>query len=422
VNNWYLHDGLVYRNYKLRQEDILVINGKIAAFGDKAKAGFLERSASITAFNASGYVICRGFLDLHVHLREPGFAEKETIATGTKAAAAGGFTAVCAMPNTNPSLDSPDKLIDFKPRLRKDARVKVIPIAAITKGRAGAELTDFDALIGSGITLFSDDGDPVPTSLLRQAMEKLANSGGVLINHLEEKSLVKPGLFADAIPPQSEYLMLERDLEMAAKTGCRYHAAHLSCAESVELIAAAKRSGLPVTAEVTPHHLTLTINDIGEPQGDFQMKPPLRTEADRSALIEGLRRGVIDAVATDHAPHGREKEQRIGLDSPFGVTGLETAFPALYSNLVLTGMLELEQLLQALTFGPGRVVNQDCDLIPGGAADLVVIDLARQKTVERGHFYSKGTNSPFVGRRLQGWPVLTLVDGEERFNANRAEH
>ena len=336
MNNWYLHDGVVYRGRRLRREDLLVINGTVAAFGHEAKAGFEAMKnadpASVTAYNASGCVISHGFLDLHVHLREPGFESKETIATGTKAAAAGGFTTVCAMPNTNPSLDSLDQLWDLKKRIQKEAQVKTIPIAAVTKNRAGQVLTDFAAFVEHGVVLFSDDGDPVPDPLLREAMTELAALGGLLVNHLEEKSLVKPGFFAEAIPPQSEYLMLERDLAVVAETGCRYHAAHLSCAESVALIAEARNHRLPVTAEVTPHHLTLTMDDICEPQGHFQMKPPLRTDADRRALIEGLRLGVIDAVATDHAPHGREKEHGMDSDSPFGVTGLETAFPVLFPN------------------------------------------------------------------------------------------
>ena len=425
MNNWYLHDGVVYRGRRLRREDLLVINGTVAAFGHEAKAGFEAMKnadpASVTAYNASGCVISHGFLDLHVHLREPGFESKETIATGTKAAAAGGFTTVCAMPNTNPSLDSLDQLWDLKKRIQKEAQVKTIPIAAVTKNRAGQVLTDFAAFVEHGVVLFSDDGDPVPDPLLREAMTELAALGGLLVNHLEEKSLVKPGFFAEAIPPQSEYLMLERDLAVVAETGCRYHAAHLSCAESVALIAEARNHRLPVTAEVTPHHLTLTMDDICEPQGHFQMKPPLRTDADRRALIEGLRLCVIDAVATDHAPHGREKEHGMDSDSPFGVTGLETAFPVLFSELVLPGLLPLERLLDALTANPGRVIGQNHDLTVGQAADLVVLDLDRERVVCREQFFSKGTNSPYIGRKLKGWPVLTLVDGEERYNANHAK-
>lgn len=429
MNNWYLHDGLVYRSNQLQREDVLVINGRIAAFGHEAKARYeamlreapKEAAASITAYNASGCVISHGFIDLHVHLREPGFERKETIATGTMAAAAGGFTTICAMPNTNPALDSLETLTDLLQRIDQDAHVKVIPIAAVTQKRAGQALIDFAALRKHGVFLYSDDGDAVSSSLLIPAMNELAAVGGVLINHLEDKSLVNPGLFADAIPPESEYLMLKRDLAATAETQCRYHAAHLSCAESVELIAEAKEQGLPVTAEVTPHHLTLTMDDISKPKGHFQMKPPLRSAADRRALVEGLRLGIIDAVATDHAPHGREKENSIDLDSPFGVTGLETAFPVLFTKLVLPGMLPLERLLQALTACPGRILNQAGDLVVGSAADLVVLDLGREQVVRQEQFFSKGTNSPYLGQILKGWPVLTLVDGEERYNANHAK-
>lgn len=417
MDSWYLHDGIVFRSGKFQQEDVLIVNGKIAAFGLEAQRLRRQTSAPVRDYNAEGMVISHGFVDLHVHLREPGFTSKETIASGTMAAAAGGFTTVCAMPNTKPPLDTLNRLADLERRIKQYAQVKVVPIAAATRNRAGKVLNEYRDFVQHGISLFSDDGDPVETEVIAAVMKELAAVGGVLINHLEDKSLVKPGFFADAIPPESEYRMLERDLELVAKYQCRYHAAHLSCAQSVRLIAEAKAAGLPVTAEVTPHHLTLTIDDIAEPYGHYQMNPPLRTDADREALIEGLRTGIIDAVATDHAPHGREKEQGLYSDSPFGVTGLETAFPLLYSKLVLAGRLKLERLLAALTLGPGMVLGHNCDLAVGEAADLVALDLNQIRTVSADQFFSKGTNSPFIGQELRGWPVLTLVNGEEKYSA-----
>jgi dihydroorotase len=354
-------------------------------------------------------------------LREPGFESKETIETGTKAAAAGGFTTVYAMPNTEPPLDSVERLFELKERIRQSAFVGVEPIAAVTKGRAGGEISDLAGLVHHGVRLFSDDGDPVESGIIKGVMEQLASINGVLVNHLEEKSLLRSGLFWDAVPPESEYIMLERDLTLVAETNCRYHAAHLSCARSVELIGKAKQEGLPVTAEVTPHHLTLTKDDIAFPEGNYQMKPPLRTEADRLALIEGLRTGVIDAVATDHAPHGREKDGVIYPDSPFGVTGLETAFPVLYSNLVLTGRLQLERLLAALTTGPGKVAGQSGELKIGEVGDIVVLDLECRRTVEADKFFSRGTNSPYIGQKFRGWPVLTLVNGVAKYSAGRPD-
>jgi dihydroorotase len=416
MNSWYLHDGLVFRMGRLQQEDILILHGRIAAFGTEAARLSLESAVPIRGYDAGNCVVSHGFLDLHVHLREPGFESKETIESGTKAAAAGGFTTVYAMPNTEPPLDTVDRLLQLQERIEQSAFVRVKPIAAVTKGRASREINDLAEFIDHGVSVFSDDGDPVDDKLIKEVMEQLASLNGLLVNHLEDKSLLGPGLFSDGTPPESEYVMLERDLATVAETRCRYHAAHLSCARSVKLISEAKQKGLPVTAEVTPHHLTLTEDDTTFPEGNFQMKPPLRTETDRLALIEGLRTGIIDAVATDHAPHGREKDHGIYADSPFGVTGLETAFSVLYSKLVLTGHLELERLLAALTTGPGKVAGKSCDLEIGEAADIVVLDLACQRTVETDGFYSKGTNSPYIGQRLQGWPVLTLVDGVERYN------
>jgi len=421
MNNWYLHDGLVFRGGRLKKEDILILHGRIAAFGSEAATMRRQSSVPVKDYDAGSYVVSHGFIDLHVHLREPGFESKETIESGTKAAAAGGFTTVYAMPNTKPPLDSVPRLFRLKERVKQSAWVRVEPVAAVTKDRAGREINDLAGLVHHGVMQFSDDGDPVDSGIIREVMEQLASLNGVLVNHLEEKSLVGSGLFWDGIPPESEYVMLERDLELVAQTNCRYHAAHLSCAQSVELIASAKEQGLPVTAEVTPHHLTLTKDDIAFPQGNYQMKPPLRTEIDRLALIEGLRTGTIDAVATDHAPHGREKDSGVYHDSPFGVTGLETAFPVLYSDLVLAGHLSLERLLAALTTGPGKVAEQQAELEIGGAGDIVVLDVHCQRTVAVDGFYSKGTNSPFIGQMLTGWPILTLVNGVEKYRAERLE-
>lgn len=413
--NWYLHNGLVYRNHCISKESVLILDGLIAAFGDGADDRRRTIQGSIRDFDATGMLISPGFIDLHTHLREPGFESKETLASGTKAAVAGGFTAVCPMPNTDPVLDSLEALDDLNKRMRESANCKVYPIAALTEGRQGQKTVDYEGFRARGVVLFSDDGDPLEENIAKEVFLGVKQVDGIVINHLEDKTLVEEGFFYEQIHPESEYLMLERDLELVRKTNCCYHVAHASAWQTVERIARAKQEGLPITAEVTPHHLTLTHRDIREPKGHFQMKPPLRTETDRLALVEGLKSGVIDLVATDHAPHGTEKEHRLSNGSPFGVTALETAFPILYTELVLGNHLNLEQLLHGLTRAPATVLGTPGELEVGTPADLVVLDLKTEKLVTREGFKSKGTNSPYIGKTLKGWPFLTLVDGKERF-------
>ncbi len=409
--NWYLHNGSVYRNQRIKQESVLILGGLIVAFGEAADEARQLFRGPIRDFDAGGQLISAGFIDLHTHLREPGFENKETIVSGTMAAVAGGFTTVCPMPNTNPTLDSLEVFDDLAKRIRNNAHCKVQPIAALTQGRQGTKTVDYKGFKARGVVLFSDDGDPLDENVAEEAFVGVGEVGGVLINHLEDKALIGKGFFYEQIPPESEYLMLKRDLELVRKTRCRYHVAHVSAWQTVELITKARAEGLPVTAEVTPHHLTLTYEDIKEPRGHFQMKPPLRTEKDRRALVEALNSGVIDIVATDHAPHGTEKEQGLFDGSPFGVTALETTFPALYTELVLKGTLSLERLLYSLTIAPGAILGVEAELKVGARADVAVLDLIQEKVITKELFQSKGTNSPFIGRTLQGWPSLTLVDG-----------
>lgn len=415
MENWYLPNGLVYRTGTLKAQSVLIAAGRVAALGEEADRLQKGWVGPIGVFDARGCLISRGFVDLHTHLREPGFVDKETIASGTAAAAAGGFTSVCPMPNTAPPLDSTEALRALEAKIERGAVVKIHPIAALTVGRRGKTPVEYGGFVSRGVRLFSDDGDPLADEIAQEVFEKVQRAGGVLINHLEDKSLVGEGFFYGQIPPESEYIMLHRDLRLAAKTNCPYHAAHLSCRQAVDLIARAKERGLPVSAEVTPHHLTLTHRDIREPKGNFQMKPPLRGEADRQALLAGLAAGIIDFVATDHAPHGSEKEGGLSSGSPFGVTGLETAFPILYTTLVVTGQISLVRLLESMTNGPARFLGLDQELAVGAAADVVVVDLKRRRTVVKDRFKSKGTNSPYLGQTLTGWPCLTLVDGKQRY-------
>lgn len=417
MRSWFLRNGQVFQDGRLVNTDVLILNGEVAALGvDLA----VDTSAElgIEEIDVSNCLVAPGFVDLHVHLREPGFPDKETVSSGTRAAAAGGFTVVYAMPNTQPPLDSEASLASFHALCRREQHVSVRPIAAATRGRQGSQPVDTVSLRSAGVLFFSDDGDGVPDTSVESVMQAIAAADGIFVNHCEYLS--NPGArFHPDLPKEAEYQMLRRDLAWVETTGCRYHAPHVSCFESVDLIRRAKEQGLPVTAEVTPHHLLLTVDDVRSPKGHFQMKPPLRTEADRQALIGGLCDGTIDAVATDHAPHGTEKEDEAAREQPFGVTGLETAFPALYTELVVPGVVPLETLVHALTRGPAAVTGESRALVPGRTADLCVVDLEQSRSVSREAFFSRGTNSPFTGCVFRGWPILTLSQGHTVYRYGR---
>ncbi len=409
MNSWFLHNALIFRHGQLRAGSILIEDGRITEFSP------VDVPPSIRKVDLQGRLVSRGFVDLHTHLREPGGSSKETLQTAAAAAARGGFTTVTAMPNTTPTMDC-NQSVEALRRTVSELGVKVEIAGAATVGRQGKEPVFLPALKEAGVWMVTDDGDPIEAGVMPVLLRAAAEQGMVVANHLEDPSLHGSGAFAPDMPPESEWGMLQRDLEWVKQTGCRYHAQHLSCAESVALVAEAKEQGLPVTCEVTPHHLALDTGHIGAPMGHYQMKPPLRTSADRRALVEGLATGVIDCVATDHAPHGVEKEGHWEPGMPFGVTGLETAFPVLFTELVLPGWLTLERLLQSLTEEPARIADIEPQLAVGQPADVVVIDLHGEQTVRTEDFASLGTNNPFVGRVLKGWPVLTLVDGMEVFS------
>lgn len=409
MDNWFLRRGRILEGTGFVERDLVISGGMITALGENLRA-----SEDAIVYDAKGRLISPGFIDLHVHLREPGFPDKETIRTGTLAAARGGFTTLCAMPNTSPALDSKETIEDFQKRCEKEAKVQVLTIGALSKNRGGVHLVDFSSLHALGVRLFSDDGDGLSDLLAKEAMLGIYKVGGVLINHLEEKSLVKEGFFHDSIPKESETKMLVRDLKLVKETGCAYHAAHLSCKESVDLIRRAKKEGLPVTAEVTPHHLVLTYQDIKSPKENYVMKPPLRGEQDKEALLQGLLDGTIDCVATDHAPHGRSKSH----PWPFGIIGLETAFALLYTKLVLTKKMGLPRLLESLTTSPARILQSTASLAVGQAAHVTVLDLERKEIQTSTTLLSKGKNSPFLGEELWGHPVLTLQQGRLVYSRN----
>ncbi len=398
-----------------RRGDVLVRDGRIAAIGPS----IYEASGAETV-DCGGKLISAGFVDVHVHFREPGQSYKETIRTGSLAAARGGYTTVCAMPNLNPVPDSPETLALEQEIIDRDACIEVLPYAAITRGRQGLETVDFAALKGRCVA-FSDDGSGVQREeMMRKAMEEASREGVILAAHCEDNALLRGGYIHDGryaaahghkgICAESEWGQIKRDLELAAAAGCRYHVCHISCAESVELIRRAKARGVRVTCETAPHYLCLCEDDLQE-DGRFKMNPPLRRAEDRQALVEGLRDGTIDAIATDHAPHSAEEKARGLAGSAMGVVGLETAFPVLYTDLILTGKVSLERIVEALTSGPRGAFRLPGGLRPGEAADLTVIDPDAAWTVDPADFLSLGRATPFAGKAVRSRIVLTLKDG-----------
>lgn len=372
------------------------------------------KNDSLSVFNSPEYVIFPGFCDVHVHFREPGFSYKETILTGSASAARGGYTAVCAMPNLNPVPDSAESLAAEQAVIDKTALINVYPYAAITRGERGEELAELEAMADTAVA-FSDDGRGVQSrEMMREAMLKAKSLGKIIAAHCEDNSLLRGGYIHDGeyahthghcgICSESEWGQIERDLELVRDTGAAYHVCHISTKESVALIRAAKADGLNVTCETGPHYLTMDDADLRE-DGRFKMNPPLRSRADREALIEGLCDGTIDMIATDHAPHSAEEKSR-GLEkSAFGVVGLETAFPVLYTRLVLPGIITLEKLVELLTVNPRRRFN-----IPLGV-DFSIWDLNRAYTVDPAEFKSMGRATPFSGWPVQGRCMATVCGG-----------
>jgi dihydroorotase len=405
--------------------DLLIAEGKIVQIGGTVIPGEAKN------FDASGLVICPGFVDLHCHLREPGFEDKETIATGTKAAAIGGFATVCCMANTEPPLDTPDAVAWVKQKASRDSLVAVLPIGCITKGRKGEELTDMGELAEDGVIAFSDDGNPLASSqLMRRAMEYSRDLGLPIIDHCEDKTLSDNGIINEGqmsaklgikgIPAAAEEAMVTRDLTLAKQTKARLHIAHASTKGSVELIRHAKEEGISVTAEVTPHHLTLTEEKImgktsNEPlDTNAKVNPPLRTKEDVEALIEGLKDGVIDAIATDHAPHTLA-DKNCGLElAAFGISGFETAFGCLMS-LVHEGKIDLTMLLSKLTCEPAKVIGRNGELgtlKAGALANITILDPDREWIVDSRNFASKGKNSPYDGYKFKGKVMATIANGK----------
>lgn len=402
----------------LKAANIYIESGKIIEIGE----GLIRDAEEI--IDAEGLLVAPGFLDLHIHLREPGGEKKETIATGTAAAAKGGFTTVAAMPNTRPVPDTKEQLDWLNKRIEKTASVKVLPYASITIRELGEELTDFQALKEAGAFAFTDDGVGVQSAaMMLQAMKKAAQLDMAIVAHCEENTLINKGsvhegIFSEknglkGIPSVCESVHIARDVLLAEAANCHYHVCHISTKESVRVVRDAKRAGIKVTAEVTPHHLLLCEEDIPGLDANYKMNPPLRGAADREALIEGILDGTIDFIATDHAPHTGEEKAEGMLLAPFGIVGLETAFPLLYTHFVEKGRFSLKQLIDFLTVKPAEAFNLASGKLEiGAAADIVLLDLNHSEKINPEQFLSKGKNTPFAGWECKGWPVLTLVNGK----------
>ncbi|MGD8190075.1 dihydroorotase [Brevibacillus ginsengisoli] len=420
--------GIVLRNGKLLNEagelisqDIKIEGDRIVQIADKLELDTTEDEV----IDLKGKFVTAGFIDMHVHLREPGFEAKETVETGAKAAVRGGYTTVACMPNTRPVIDSPETVKYVLDKANEAGLARVLPYGAITVRELGQELTDFTALKEAGIVAVTDDGVGVQSSaMMKEAMKRAKELELSVVAHCEDDSLLihgsalHDGVVAKrhglpGIPSESESIHVGRDILLAEQTGVHYHVCHISAKESVRLVRDGKRAGVNVTTEVTPHHLLLCDEDIPENlDANWKMNPPLRSREDRAALIAGLKEGTIDIIATDHAPH-TEEEKAKGLErAPFGIVGLETAFPLLYTHLVLTGELSLSELVEKMNRKPAEIFN-----LPFGKlgvneiADLVVIDLDNEKTIDPQDFHSKGKNTPFTGWNCKGWTALTIVDG-----------
>lgn len=386
------------------------------SFTPSADGAFLSPAVLADCSENDNIAVLPGFCDVHVHFREPGFAYKEKISSGSLAAAHGGYTFVCTMPNLNPVPDSVDSLNEQLKIIKNDAVIGVLPYGAITVGEMGEELSDLEGM-AENVVAFSDDGRGVQSEeMMRQAMVRAKALGKVIVAHCEDNSLlfggyIHDGAYAKAhghrgICSESEWKPIERDIRLSKETGCAYHVCHISAKESVELIRQAKKDGVDITCETAPHYLVMDDGDLKE-DGRFKMNPPLRSKEDREALIEGVKDGTIDMIATDHAPHSAEEKAR-GLErSAFGIVGLETAFPVLYTKLVKTGVISMDRLLQMLVVNPRKRFG-----IPFSDKDYSVWNLDKEFTVDPEKFLSMGRATPFEGWRLSGVCLLTVKDGK----------
>lgn len=415
-----LQNGLVYHDGQLTNQDVLIEGDKIVALGQNL--GQLAPDAKV--LDVSGKLVSPGLVDVHVHYREPGFTHKETIKTGSAAAAHGGYTTVCAMPNLNPVPDQPELLSQLVEKNQADGKVHINQYSAITKGLKSEELVDFKAMKEAGAFAFSNDGCGVQTAgVMYQAMKQAAALDMAIVAHVEDNSLLFGGVMhagkraeelgLPGILGISESSQIARDLLLAKETGVHYHVCHVSTKESVELVRLAKAHGINVTCEVAPHHLLLADEDIPANDGYYKMNPPLRAKADQAALVAGLLDGTIDMIATDHAPHSIDEKTGDMKQAAFGITGSETAFALLYTKFVKSGIFKLEQLLDWMSLKAAQAFKLAAgSLLPGSLADIAVFELDQASEIKESDYLSMGVNTPFTGQTVYANTYLTLVAGQ----------
>lgn len=419
-----IKNGRIWTGTGLMEGNVLVVDGIISAIGAD-----VEGTSECEVYDVEGASVLPGLVDVHVHLREPGYSYKETIKDGTRAAAHGGFTTVCTMPNLNPAPDSLANLEKQLEIIRRDACIEVKPYATITKQRLGNELVDYEALAPM-VAGFSDDGTGVQSeAVMRFAMEKIAATGKELAAHCEVESMLHKGYIHDGeyarnnghrgISSESEWAEVERDIRLSRETGCKLHICHVSTKESVELVRRAKAEGIPVTCETGAHYLAFCESDLQE-DGRFKMNPPLRSASDRDALIRGVADGTIDCIASDHAPHSEEEKSR-GLEkSAMGVTGIELSLAAVYTYAVLPGHISLKRMIELMADAPRRIFGIEGGIRPGERADITVVDFDRKFQVSKDMFLSRGKATPFLGKTLQGVVKATFHKGKTAYKETNA--
>ena len=415
--------GTLVADGKSWRGDILVADGKIEAIGES-----LVADAQTEVFDAEGCIVTYGLADVHVHLREPGYSAKETITTGTRAAARGGVTTVCSMPNLLPAPDAPETIAVEQALIDEQAVIEVLPFATISKGRERRELADIEALRPLSVG-YSDDGNGIQTEdLMRKAMQRISVVDGIISAHCEDDSLLHAGYIHDGeyarthghkgICSESEWGPIKRDVKLAKEENCRYHVCHISAKESVEIIREAKQSCDHISCETAPHYLVLCDADLKE-EGRFKMNPPLRAAEDRAALIEGIKDGTIEVIATDHAPHTAEEKSRGLKGSMMGIVGIETSFAICYTHLVRKGVITIEKLIALMSENPRRIFRLGGAMRVGERADIAVFDVTKPYTIDTNEFLSMGKATPFEGEEVYGRCMLTLFGGEKVWNENK---
>ena len=418
-----LKGGTVVADGISRKADVLVAEGKIAAIGES-----LTADTETEVFDAEGCVVTYGLADVHVHLREPGYSAKETITTGTSAAARGGVTTVCSMPNLQPAPDAPETIGVEQKLIEEQAVIEVLPFATISKGRERRELADIEALRPLSVG-YSDDGNGIQTEeLMRKAMQRISAVDGIIAAHCEDDSLLHAGYIHDGeyarthghkgICSESEWGPIKRDVELAQEETCRYHVCHISTKESVAIIREAKQKCNHISCETAPHYLVLCDADLKE-EGRFKMNPPLRAAEDRAALIEGIKDGTIEVIATDHAPHTAEEKSRGLKGSMMGIVGIETSFAICYTHLVRKGVITIEKLIELMSENPRRIFRLGGAMRVGERADIAVFDTTKPYTIDSTEFLSMGKATPFEGEEVYGRCVLTIFDGKTVWKENK---